>query len=47
MGRNKFPSKDRLLTWAHLASLRQKLEVDPKKPQFFVTVQGLGYKILP
>jgi two-component system, OmpR family, alkaline phosphatase synthesis response regulator PhoP len=31
----------------HLASLRQKLEVDPKKPQFFVTVQGLGYKFLP
>jgi len=31
----------------HVASLRQKLEVDSKKPEFFVTVQGLGYKFLP
>ena len=31
----------------HVASLRQKLELDSKKPQFFVTVQGLGYKFLP
>ena len=28
----------------HVASLRQKLEVDPKQPQFILTVQGLGYK---
>jgi two-component system alkaline phosphatase synthesis response regulator PhoP len=28
----------------HVASLRQKLEDDPKQPQFIVTVQGLGYK---
>jgi two-component system alkaline phosphatase synthesis response regulator PhoP len=31
----------------HVASLRQKLEVDPKRPAFFVTVLGLGYKFLP
>ncbi len=28
----------------HVASLRQKLEIDPKQPQFILTVQGLGYK---
>jgi len=28
----------------HVASLRQKLERDPKRPELIVTVQGLGYK---
>ena len=28
----------------HIASLRQKLEDSPKKPQWIVTVPGLGYK---
>jgi two-component system alkaline phosphatase synthesis response regulator PhoP len=28
----------------HVASLRQKLEDDPKQPQFILTMQGLGYK---
>ena len=31
----------------HVASLRQKLENDPKQPKFFLTVQGLGYKFKP
>jgi len=31
----------------HIASLRQKLEPNPKQPQFFVTVQRLGYKFTP
>jgi two-component system alkaline phosphatase synthesis response regulator PhoP len=31
----------------HVASLRQKLEPEPKVPRFFVTVQGLGYKFKP
>ena len=31
----------------HVASLRQKLEEDPRQPRFFVTVQGLGYKFRP
>ena len=31
----------------HAASLRQKLEDDPRRPRFFVTVQGLGYKFKP
>lgn len=31
----------------HIASLRQKLENDPKQPKFIVTVQGLGYKFKP
>ena len=28
----------------HIASLRQKLEDDPKQPKLILTVQGLGYK---
>ena len=28
----------------HVASLRQKLENDPKQPKMILTVQGLGYK---
>jgi two-component system, OmpR family, alkaline phosphatase synthesis response regulator PhoP len=28
----------------HVASLRQKLEKDPKQPELVLTVQGLGYK---
>jgi two-component system alkaline phosphatase synthesis response regulator PhoP len=31
----------------HVASLRQKLEIDSKKPDLFLTVQGLGYKFSP
>jgi two-component system alkaline phosphatase synthesis response regulator PhoP len=31
----------------HVASLRQKLEDDPKQPRHFLTVQGLGYKFRP
>jgi two-component system alkaline phosphatase synthesis response regulator PhoP len=28
----------------HVASLRQKLEEDPKRPQFILTVPGMGYR---
>jgi two-component system alkaline phosphatase synthesis response regulator PhoP len=28
----------------HVAWLRQKLESDPKRPQYILTLQGLGYK---
>ena len=28
----------------HVAWLRQKLEDDPKQPQWIVTVHGLGYR---
>ena len=31
----------------HVASLRQKVETDPKQPKFITTVQGLGYKFKP
>lgn len=31
----------------HVASLRQKLEDDPRQPRLFLTVQGLGYKFKP
>ncbi len=30
----------------HVASLRQKLEDDPKQPRLIVTVSGLGYKFI-
>jgi two-component system alkaline phosphatase synthesis response regulator PhoP len=30
----------------HVATLRQKLEDDPKLPRHFVTVRGLGYKFV-
>lgn len=30
----------------HIASLRQKLELDPKQPHLILTVQGLGYKFV-
>jgi two-component system, OmpR family, alkaline phosphatase synthesis response regulator PhoP len=31
----------------HIASLRHKLEDDPKHPLLIVTVAGLGYKFIP
>ena len=31
----------------HVASLRQKLEDEPRQPKFFLTIQGLGYKFKP
>lgn len=29
----------------HISNLRDKLEVDPKRPEYLKTVRGLGYKI--
>ena len=29
----------------HIASLRQKLEAFPKRPEFIVTIPGIGYKL--
>jgi two-component system alkaline phosphatase synthesis response regulator PhoP len=31
----------------HVASLRQKLEPDPRQPRYIVTVQRVGYKFTP
>jgi len=31
----------------HILRLRQKLELDPANPRFFVTVHGVGYKFVP
>jgi DNA-binding response OmpR family regulator len=30
----------------HIASLRQKLEENPKRPELFLTVAGVGYKFV-
>jgi len=29
----------------HIHSLRQKIEADPSKPIFIVTIRGVGYKL--
>jgi DNA-binding response OmpR family regulator len=31
----------------HILRLRQKLEPDPARPRFFVTVHSAGYKFVP
>jgi DNA-binding response OmpR family regulator len=31
----------------HILRLRQKLEVDPSQPRYFLTVHGAGYKFVP
>jgi two-component system alkaline phosphatase synthesis response regulator PhoP len=31
---------------AHLGQLRQKFEPNPRQPQYFITVHGLGYKFV-
>jgi two-component system alkaline phosphatase synthesis response regulator PhoP len=31
----------------HVASLRQKIEENPKRPTLILTVPGLGYKFSP
>ena len=31
----------------HILHLRQKLEVDPHKPQYLLTVHGVGYRLCP
>ncbi|HWS47261.1 MAG TPA: hypothetical protein VN636_15445 [Acidimicrobiia bacterium] len=31
----------------HMASIRQKIEPDPARPRYFVTVPGLGIKFDP
>jgi len=30
----------------HVAALRQKLERNPSRPEFLLTVHGLGYKFV-
>jgi two-component system alkaline phosphatase synthesis response regulator PhoP len=30
----------------HIASLRQKLERNPKKPEFILAVSGVGYRFV-
>lgn len=29
----------------HIKNLRQKLEIDPKKPKYLITVHGVGYRL--
>jgi DNA-binding response OmpR family regulator len=31
----------------HILRLRQKLEMDPSNPRFFLTIHGAGYKFMP
>lgn len=39
-----FESDDNTMM-VHMSKLREKIEDDPKKPQYIITVRGLGYKI--
>jgi DNA-binding response OmpR family regulator len=43
-GYEKFPTTRTVD--AHVARLRQKIELDPESPQFIITVHGLGYKFV-
>ncbi|MCK5569737.1 MAG: winged helix-turn-helix domain-containing protein, partial [Spirochaetes bacterium] len=29
----------------HIGKLRQKIETDPSRPEYILTIRGLGYKI--
>ncbi len=43
-GYERFPTTRTVDT--HLVHLRQKLEPDPERPRFFLTVHGIGYKFV-
>lgn len=38
-----FESYERAID-AHIKNIRRKLEIDPRKPQYLLTVRGIGYK---
>ena len=38
------PEKDTRTIDVHIRYLRQKIEVDPAKPKYIITVRGVGYK---
>ena len=38
-----FDGFDRVID-THIKNLRQKIEEDPKKPRYILTVHGIGYK---
>ncbi|HEX6881281.1 MAG TPA: helix-turn-helix domain-containing protein, partial [Terriglobales bacterium] len=44
-GYNNYPSTRTVDN--HLLRLRHKLEPDPARPQFFLTIHGAGYKFVP
>lgn len=39
-----FESNDNTMM-VHISKLREKIEDDPKKPRYIITIRGLGYKI--
>jgi DNA-binding response OmpR family regulator len=41
---DEFDGYDRTID-SHIKNLRQKIENDPKKPVYIVTVHGIGYKL--
>jgi len=30
----------------HMANIRKKIEDDPSKPQFIISIRGVGYKFI-
>ena len=44
-GYNNYPSTRTVDN--HILRLRHKLEPDPARPQYFLTIHGVGYKFVP
>ena len=43
--RGEYFENDENTIMVHLSNLRDKIEDDPKKPEYLLTVRGLGYKL--
>ncbi|MDY2838582.1 MAG: helix-turn-helix domain-containing protein, partial [Bilifractor sp.] len=43
--RGEYFENDENTIMVHISNLRDKIEDDPKKPEYLLTVRGLGYKL--
>ena len=43
--RGEYFENDENTIMVHISNLREKIEDDPKQPEYLLTVRGLGYKI--
>lgn len=43
--RGEYFENDENTIMVHISNLRDKIEADPKKPEYLLTVRGLGYKL--